>query len=645
MVGLAGLVMSIALTSRLADPGVGLRWILIGPLPFWLAGSFLAWRRPNHRISVLLLAVGSLFSVQTVIEFQLKASAASSGGTWPAVAAYMFSMVGILLLMTRLVALFPDGSYRLKRERWIVSFSWSLMLTPILVLVSTPSLPLDRIVFGGVGEVASPLAIAPGLSAVAMALYQLPLLTPLVGIALLVRRYRVFEAEERLQIRWVMYSMSAALILGIGPFLLSSVGLAPGLHNSALANIAYVPSALLPFAIVASVMRARVLDIDRIARKSVVFAMLWLLILIIYLGIAAAGGLALGERVPIEIAVLVTAVAAFALQPARRRLEEMAGRWVFGRRPTDYEVVADFGASIREGGEPAEIIGRLVTSAVAALDLTWCRVVMDDGSVFVAGRVEGDPVHVEPISRAGEVLGVVECGSPMAGSMSLHDRGVLSTLVDHAALAIHSNRVASRIVHAQETERRRIERNIHDGAQQELVALVAGLGLARSKAERGDVEVGELEELQREAGRILVSLRELAQGIHPSVLTDGGLVEAIEERCGRVPLEVAVTTTPGLRSRRFADDIEGAAYFFVCEGLANVLKHANASRVEIGVALRDRLHINIEDDGVGIDDHGTGSGLTGLHDRMTALGGSMQVLRRSGGGTHLSASLPVGETS
>jgi signal transduction histidine kinase len=646
--GLVGLVLSALLVARFDDASTAGRWLVMGPFPFWLAGAFLAWRRPDHGISPLLLAVGTLFADQTCVEYLLKTGSATEGSSWLLVTAYMFSMIILLVVTSRLVGLFPDGRPRFRGERRLLRSLWWLAATPVAVLLSSPTLRLDQVVFDATGKIDVPVAFAglAPLSEGTVVVYQLALLAPIVGIVLLVRRYRSLPVEERLQTRWVLYSMVVALILGIGPFLLSSIGLSPGLHDTPLlSDIGYVPVMLLPASIVISVMRARAFDIDRLARKSLVFAALWFLILLIYLAIAAAGGLALGERVPLEIAVLVTALVAIVLQPARRRLEEMAGRWVFGERPTDYEVVAEFGASLREGGEPAEFVARLVTSVVRALDLSWCRVRMDDGSMISAGTVTGLAVHTVPIASSGETFGMLECGPRVEGSINAHDREVLTTLVDHAALAVRSTRLASRIVHAQEAERRRIERNIHDGAQQELVALVAGLGLARSNAEHGRVEAEDLEGLQREAGRILVSLRELAQGIHPSVLTDGGLVEAIEERCGRVPLEVAVTTTPGLRGRRFADDIEGAAYFFVCEGLANVLKHANASRVEIGMALKDKLHIQIEDNGVGIGTHRTGSGLAGLHDRISALGGSMQVLGRAGGGTHLSASLPVGGTS
>jgi signal transduction histidine kinase len=204
-------------------------------------------------------------------------------------------------------------------------------------------------------------------------------------------------------------------------------------------------------------------------------------------------------------------------------------------------------------------------------------------------------------------------------------------------------RLAGRIVNAAESERRRIERNIHDGAQQELVALVAKLGMARSAAAHGRVTPEVVDDLRLEAQQILSDLRELAQGIHPSVLSDGGILEAVEERCAGLPLEVSLESSDGLRARRFDDDIEGAAYFFVTESLANVLKHAHATKAAVSLTYDDgRLLLGVADDGRGFDpDTALDPGLAGLRDRIRALGGTVTIASRPGGGTRLSASLPV----
>ena len=149
-------------------------------------------------------------------------------------------------------------------------------------------------------------------------------------------------------------------------------------------------------------------------------------------------------------------------------------------------------------------------------------------------------------------------------------------------------------------------------------------------------------ELQRDAGTILKDLRELAQGIHPSVLTDGGLVEAVEDRCSRLPVTVTVDSSPDLRSMRFDDDIEGAAYFFVTEGLANVLKHADATQVQIEMSRTNGdLELRVSDDGCGFEPGATLlNGLAGLSDRFTALAGSVSITADNRG-TTLEGRIPI----
>jgi signal transduction histidine kinase len=152
-----------------------------------------------------------------------------------------------------------------------------------------------------------------------------------------------------------------------------------------------------------------------------------------------------------------------------------------------------------------------------------------------------------------------------------------------------------------------------------------------------------IDDMRLEAQQILSELRELAQGIHPSVLSDGGILEAIEDRCSRLPLEVTLETSEGLRARRFGDNIEGAAYFFVTESLANVLKHADATRTTISLTHKDgRLLLGVADDGRGFDpDAASDGGLLGLRDRIRALGGTVTVASAPGSGTRITASLPV----
>jgi signal transduction histidine kinase len=204
----------------------------------------------------------------------------------------------------------------------------------------------------------------------------------------------------------------------------------------------------------------------------------------------------------------------------------------------------------------------------------------------------------------------------------------------------------ARLVQAEELERRRLERDLHDGVQQELVGLLARLGLARNQLRRdSDLAEATLREAQVDAQRALEGLQELARGIHPAILTDRGLVEAVEERATRMPMPVEVHANGLGGGARFPLEMEGAAYFFVSEGLANIVKYASAKRAFVRFHTEPgQLVVEVRDDGRGFDlARVKKSGLRGLEDRISALGGRVEFVSRPGQGTELRAFLPVSE--
>jgi PAS domain S-box-containing protein len=203
----------------------------------------------------------------------------------------------------------------------------------------------------------------------------------------------------------------------------------------------------------------------------------------------------------------------------------------------------------------------------------------------------------------------------------------------------------ARIVTAGDTERRRLERNLHDGAQQRLVALSLALRIALSKlasdpAGAREVLAGAGDEL----GLALAELRELARGLHPAVLTDRGLRAAVEMLAGRSPVPVEIAE---VADERLPEPVEAAAYYLIAEALTNVAKYAQASTVRVRVtAAGERVVVEVSDDGIGGADPAGGSGLRGLADRVEALGGSFEVVSSAGAGTSLRAEIPVaGRTS
>ena len=202
-------------------------------------------------------------------------------------------------------------------------------------------------------------------------------------------------------------------------------------------------------------------------------------------------------------------------------------------------------------------------------------------------------------------------------------------------------RSRARIIEATVAERRRLERDLHDGAQQRLVTVSLALRLARTRL-RPDADEAAIEQLNEAGDELktaLVELRELARGIHPAILTEAGLGPAIESLAARSTVPAEVTAVP---TRRLAPSIESTAYFVVSEALANVAKYASATRATVSAECPgDSLRIEVSDDGVGGADPAGGSGLRGLADRVTAIGGNLSISSPAGGGTRLVAELPI----
>jgi signal transduction histidine kinase len=247
---------------------------------------------------------------------------------------------------------------------------------------------------------------------------------------------------------------------------------------------------------------------------------------------------------------------------------------------------------------------------------------------------EGEPIAalVHDVALEDEP-GLVR-GAAAAARLALENARLHAELRAQLVLVQESR---ARIVAAGDEERRRIERDLHDGAQQRLVALglelrAAQRSLGPEGEELADVLGAAVEELQR----ALDELRELAHGVHPSVLTQNGLAAALESLAAQTPVSVDVQAPP----ERLPAPVEATAYFVACEGLANAVKHARASRITISAFRQNgRLVIEVSDDGVGGADS-SGSGLRGLADRLEAHGGRLRVESRNGGGTKLIGELP-----
>src|SRR5919204_112149 len=271
--------------------------------------------------------------------------------------------------------------------------------------------------------------------------------------------------------------------------------------------------------------------------------------------------------------------------------------------------------------------------------------------------VDGRPVE---LPRGGDlrVATIIEReGRPVAALVhdaTLHDEPDLVEAVGAAAgLALENERLQAdlrarledlrasraRIVDAADAERRRLERNLHDGTQQRLVSVSMALGLAESKlGSEPEAARQIIEEARQALGAALHELREFSQVIHPAILTERGLGPALQELVLLAPISIELAVPP---DERLPEPIEAAAYYIVAEALANVAKYACADTVSVTVERRNGLaHVEVADDGVGGADPAKGSGLRGLSDRVEALGGTLAVESARGSGTRLSAEIP-----
>jgi signal transduction histidine kinase len=257
----------------------------------------------------------------------------------------------------------------------------------------------------------------------------------------------------------------------------------------------------------------------------------------------------------------------------------------------------------------------------------------DPGRVVarVAGSEESVLVYDEGLELEPQLVRLTAAAASMALE---HSR--LQAEVQAQLEQVRASR--ARIVQAGDAERRRLERDLHDGAQQRLVTLSLALGMARDRA-AADPELGSLiESASKEAREALTELRELARGIHPAVLTETGLAGAIQALVERSPVATTVTAVPG---GRFPAAIEATAYFVVSEALTNVAKHAVAGSAEVTICQRPgRLVVAVSDDGAGGARPEEGSGLRGLADRVASVGGVLRVDSPPGCGTRLEADLP-----
>lgn len=640
-------------------------WFRLTPVfsqVFVIVGALIVWRRPGNRIGWVAIAIGlsagfeelvlGYFSVATYGPYR---HSLPLGGLVNWLVGWVW-LVPVSLTVFFLPFLFPDGKP--------VSPRWR---------------PLAWLAVGG-GSLAV-FGISFGLVPVIIVSQLILLSCALSAPVTLVIRYRKAGYDQRQQIKWFA---AAAVLLAIVAVIGTVVGFTVYHNNTVVFNAPFdvlIPLALtgLAVSIGVAVLRYHLYDIDVFLRRALVYGALVVLISVLYLVVVVSIGtrMNLPQNVDRAVPFVVAAIVALAFQPIRNWLQRLASRLVYGRRATPYEVLANLSRSMAEVSPGDELPNRMARALAEGTDADRAEVWLHVGDELrraaawppVPGRAPalelngGLPTIPEaaesaPVRYQGEDLGVLaiikrEPITPIESRL-------VNDLAHEAGLALKNVRLTAelierldelaasrrRIVTAQDDERHRLERDLHDGAQQHLIGLKLKLGLAKRNGTEDPKQVQSLiDDLLGETDEAIETLRELARGLYPPVLADSGLIAALQPVARRLPVPTQIEAGS---VRRYAAEIEAAVYFVCLEALQNATKHANASQIVIALTEQDgELAFSVTDNGRGADlaKVRAGSGIQNMSDRLAALGGSLAVRSTPSGGTTVSGRLPIRERS
>jgi signal transduction histidine kinase len=625
-------------------------------LPFPIVGLLIALRRPENAIGWLLLAIGfAWYFGEALAGYGTYGLAISPlpAAEWVLAFTNPLWVPPIGLMGTFTLLLFPDGHLPSPRWRW---FAWLcgavLVLTSLGILFGTKTLAEV-----GFPDLGNPWA-TPALTFLQVAIVLFPFC--IIGSAgSLVVRYRRASGTERDQLKLLAF---AAATVAVSYLLVMILSLGSGETDvtptwlGVLQTLVVFSFALIPISIGVAILRHGLYDLDIVIKKTAMALVLTLLIGVPALLLLAAASVPwLIWSVPNSAFTLVGGVLLGLLAiPLVRTARRVANRIVYGTRATSYEVLTEFSERMGDAYSAEDVLPRMAQVLGTGLGADAAAVWFLAGNELEPAAVwpdEAEPPteHLVDVSDRGERLGALSVAMPASEPLSGSAERLINDLASQAGLVLRNVRLIEelrasrrRLVAAQDEERRKIERNLHDGAQQQLVALAVQLKLARSVLDRDPAKAGDmLDSLQGAATDALEDLRDLARGIYPPLLADKGLPAAIEAQARKATIPVTVATD-GIG--RFSPDVESAVYFSCLEALQNVAKYANATTA--AVALSDgsgELRFEVRDDGDGFDPSSTGygTGLRGIADRLAALGGELVVTSAPGDGTAVAGRLPV----
>jgi signal transduction histidine kinase len=454
--------------------------------------------------------------------------------------------------------------------------------------------------------------------------------------------------------------------------LIALLGLAAG--QAWLATVGYTSVQIvtllgIPAAMAIAILRHRLYDIDVIISRAVVYALLSAAFTGVYAGIVLGIGTFVGHQGGPVLTIAAAVTIALLFQPLRRRAQLFANRLVYGKRATPYQALSDFATDMAGQLDLAEAVDRMVSVLAGASGAdraeAWIRVgtQLRPAAIWPHGATRSTAVALGPggglpafegasravaVQHGGELLGALSLQKPRNEPLTSTEDELLQDLASQAGLVLRNAALIDelrasrrRLVEAQDAERRKIERNLHDGAQQQLIALMIQVGLLEESA--GDpAAVRQMAPAVKDGLRAaLEDLRDLARGIYPPLLADQGLIAALQAQARKASLPVQIDAD-GIG--RYPQDAEAAVYFCALEALQNITKYAGASRATVGLACSDgSLRFTVTDDGTGFDAASTrhGTGLQGMADRLAALGGTLDIRSQPGRGTTLTGQLPV----
>jgi len=617
-----------------------------------VVGFVLASRRPANRVGWLFLVAGLALGLSSFSQQYGLHALVAAPGSLPAGRAFAWLgnwTWGIAFAMLAFVfLLFPTG--RLRSRRWLPA-AWfaggALALTSAVVAVYTArfwSRPFS-----------SPAqAMTPAIVAVAIVVCAVLV----VSVAAVVVRFARSSGEERLQLKW----FAAAALLVAATFILSVV--IDSVLAGALVNVAFL---CLWVAVAIAVLKYRLYDIDIVISKAVLYGSLAVFITAVYAGVVVGIGTLAGGRDRPLLAAVAAAVVAVAFQPVRQWAGRLANRVVYGRRATPYQVLSAFAQRIGSTYSSQEVLPQMAQTVAAGTGadqvVVWLRVddelrpeASSDGNRdmaplpvndYTVPSMSGTDLSV-PVMHGSDLLGAISVRMPKGEPLNPAGQQLVADVASQAGLVLSNVGLVEdlrasrqRLVTTQDETRRRLERNIHDGAQQDLVALAIKLKLAKVTVAADPAQTDEIfGELQADASGALKNLRDLARGIYPPLLADLGLAAALGAQASKSPLPLIVEAD-GIG--RFGQDTEAAVYFCCLEALQNIAKYAHATQARICLqAQNGTLRFTVSDDGTGYDTHHTpmGSGQRNMADRLAALGGRLEVRSAPGQGTTITGQLP-----